>query len=214
MARRTAVLVAIRPRRCIVGGGLALVALVVVAIAATLIAASAASAETLDPYFARDHLVRARLSPTPLYPTVLPGKIGCCDTELTHHGRGFEVTLTEKNEQGFLNRLVSFRRGSYGELYQQIRFTRAVQRDPVRVITVGGRQMYYGRGDISFYLTWHAQGLTYTVSSKYYDPSVTIGQLRELAASVEPLGVVYDGTTALSARQQGRIRGAWLPREA
>ena len=52
---------AIIPRRCIVGGGLALVALVVVAIAATLIAASAASAGMLDPHLHLHDLVRARL---------------------------------------------------------------------------------------------------------------------------------------------------------
>ena len=156
------------------------------AVATTLIGSTGAAAETLDPHSVRDQLARARLSPTPLYPTELLGQIGCCDASLTYHGRGFDVEFTESNEQGYLSRIVDFSRGSYGELHRQIHFTRAIQRDPIRLITVGGRQMYYGQGDITFYLAWHAQGLTYLLSSKYYG-GVTIGQLREMAASVAPL---------------------------
>lgn len=133
--------------------------------------------------------------PNPLYPARLPGEIGSCDAKLRKRGNTFSVEFTSFNCEDDDPLIVSFHGGRKSMLRKQIRFTRRVQRNTVKRIRVGGRTMFYGRGDITFYVGWYAQGMSYLVTSKYYG-GVTVGQLRQMAASAVPLGASFNGTTS------------------
>jgi hypothetical protein len=154
-------------------------------LAATLLGVLVGPAPAATVKQARRQLLDADLTPDPLFPARFPRHIAGAQADLTFPNENqFDIEFTHQAHGGF-TMIVDYGRGPRRQLHQMLHFTKHVQRDPVRRIRVGTRTVYYGQGDVTFYLAWREQGMTYYAESKYYGAS--LGDLKVLVRSAQPL---------------------------
>jgi len=157
---------------------------------------------------AREALIRAQLTPRPLYPSILPDPLGIDNTATFTHGHFFRWKGSNTNPDWFSinykcrcygrrSDLVNatFSRSPVSDVGKAINLSQNVQGHPVSRVRVHGRRMYRFKTDRWFGYMWKQQGFAYSVFARY---SSRVGWtfMREFVGSLHPLGRLWTGRTS------------------
>jgi hypothetical protein len=189
------------------GGATQKVAIAVSIVAALIAAPSVASARSTADQ-AREALIRAHLTPSPLYPAILPFLYGDNTATFTHGhffvwpGRSntspawFSINYRCRCHRG-QNYLVSavFSRGPASDIAKAINLSRNIQGHPVRRVRIHGRWRYRFETDRWFGYMWKQQGFAYSVLARY-SPRIGWGFVRRFVDLLYPLGRLWTGRTS------------------
>ncbi len=169
---------------------------------AVLFVPGAASGKTVIQV--RDALVRAQLTPRPLYPSILPNPLSDVSGATFTHGHffawkgrnispnWFSIRYTNRRSPSLT---VSFSRGPVSDVSKAINLSQHVQGHPVERTRVDGKVMYRFQTNAWFGYMWKDQGFAYSVFAQN-SSQVRWGFVRNFVGSLRPLGRLWDGLTS------------------
>ena len=158
---------------------------VAIALVAVFLLSAPALADTPDG--ARQRLIAANLSPTPLFPASLPPAWRDAQADLFHHGSLFDVEYTKGCDPGPCTLIVDFGRWPYKMLRERLHYVHQV-RHSYRVLRIGSRRVYLGHDDIYDFYMWHEQHFTYYLDRHTgVDHPPSLHLLARVLASFAPL---------------------------
>lgn len=152
----------------------------------------------------RDAVVRAQLTPRPLYPAELPNPLSDTSSATFTHGHffawkgrntspnWFSVSYTNRRSPSLT---VSFSRGPVSDIPKAINLSQHVQGHPVGRAHVAGKLMYRFQTNAWRGYMWKDQRFAYSV---FVQNSSQVGWtfVREFVGRLNPLGRLWDGRTS------------------
>jgi hypothetical protein len=157
---------------------------------------------------AREALIRAQVTPRPLYPDILPPPLGIQNSATFTHGHFFVWKGPDTNPGWFSikyrcrchygrNYLVNltFSRGPVSDIAKAINLSRTVQGRPVGRVRIHGHWMHRFQTDMWFGYMWKQQGFAYSVFARY-SPRVGWEYMRKFVKSLYPVGHLWTGRTS------------------
>ncbi len=191
--------------------------LIAVAVVIGVLAAPVAASAFSSAVQAREALIRAQMTPRPLYPDILPDPLGSNNSAAFTHGHFFVWKGPNTNQAWFSINYrcrcfgrssylvnVTFSRGPASDIAQAINLSQNVQGRVVGRVRIHGKRLYRFETDMWFGYMWKQQGFAYSVFARY-SPRVGWGFVRQFVESLYPLGRLWRGRTS-----QGRAVSLYL----
>jgi hypothetical protein len=195
--------------------------LIAVTVVIGVLAAPVAASAFTSAAQAREALIRAQMTPRPLYPAILERPLGDNNSATFTHGHFFAWKGAPNTNPNWFsvnyrclclgkrnNYLVNttFSRGSVSDIAKAINLSQNVQGHAVGRVRIHGKRLYRFHMDNWFGYMWEQQGFAYSVFARY-SPRVGWWFVRQFVESLYPLGRLWTGRTT-----QGKPVSLYLSR--